>query len=101
MQTDSLALLQWDIVFLLTLATLAILFLFFRVEKKARWISLIFLVIPVCSVMYRLSQWRMQIPELRMGLLCGIIMYVIWHLLYGRKIPLPSSDNIKVWGQDD
>ncbi|MEE3255238.1 MAG: hypothetical protein VX199_06015 [Chloroflexota bacterium] len=101
MQTDSLALLQWDIVFLLTLATLAILFLFFRVEKKARWISLIFLVIPVCSLMYRLSQWRMQIPELRMGLLCGIIMYVIWHLLYGRKIPLPSSDNIKVWGQDD
>ena len=101
MQTDSLALLQWDIVFLLTLATLAILFLFFRVEKKARWISLIFLVIPVCSLMYRLSQWRMQIPELRMGLMCGIIMYVIWHLLYGRKIPLPSSDNIKVWGQDD
>jgi predicted membrane channel-forming protein YqfA (hemolysin III family) len=101
MQTESLSLLQWDIVFLLTLATLAILFLFFRVEKKARWISLIFLVIPVCSLMYRLSQWRMQIPELRMGLLCGIIMYVIWHLLYGRKIPLPSSDNIKVWGQDD
>ena len=101
MQTDSLTLLQWDIVFLLTLATLAILFLFFRVEKKARWISLIFLVIPVCSLMYRLSQWRMQIPELRMGLLCGITMYVIWHLLYGRKIPLPSSDNIKVWGQDD
>mgnify|MGYP001419553439 FL=1 len=101
MQTDSLSLLQWDIVFLLTLATLAILFLFFRVEKKARWLSLIFLVIPVCSLMYRLSQWRMQIPELRMGLLCGIIMYVIWHLLYGRKIPLPSSENIKVWGQDD
>ena len=101
MQTESLSLLQWDIVFLLTLATLAILFLFFRVEKKARWISLIFLVIPVCSLMYRLSQWRMQIPELRMGLLCGIIMYVIWHLLYGRKIPLPSSENIKVWGQDD
>ena len=101
MQTESLSLLQWDIVFLLTLATLAILFLFFRVEKKARWISLIFLVIPVCSLMYRLSQWRMQIPELRMGLLCGIIMYTIWHLLYGRKIPLPSSDNIKVWGQDD
>jgi len=101
MQTNSLTLLQWDIVFLLTLATLAILFLFFRVEKKARWLSLIFLVIPVCSLMYRLSQWRMQIPELRMGLLCGIIMYVIWHLLYGRKIPLPSSENIKVWGQDD
>ena len=101
MQTESLSLLQWDIVFLLTLATLAILFLFFRVEKKARWISLIFLVIPVCSLMYRLSQWRMQIPELRMALLCGIIMYVIWHLLYGRKIPLPSSENIKVWGQDD
>ena len=101
MQTNSLTLLQWDIVFLLTLATLAILFLFFRVEKKARWISLIFLVIPVCSLMYRLSQWRMQIPELRMGLLCGIIMYVIWHLLYGRKIPLPSSENIKGWGQDD
>ncbi|MBO36262.1 MAG: hypothetical protein CL612_00310 [Anaerolineaceae bacterium] len=101
MLTNSLSLLQWNIVFLLTLATLAILFLFFRVEKKARWISLIFLVIPVCSLMYRLSQWRMQIPELRMGLLCGIIMYVIWHLLYGRKIPLPSSENIKVWGQDD
>ena len=101
MQTNSLALLQWDIVFLLTLATIAILFLFFRVEKKARWISLVFLVIPVCSLMYRLSQWRMQIPELRMGLLCGTIVYWIWHLLYGRKIPLPSSDNIKVWGQDD
>ncbi len=101
MQTNSLALLQWDIVFLLTLATIAILFLFFRVEKKARWISLVFLVIPVCSLMYRLSQWRMQIPELRMSLLCGTIIYGIWHLLYGRNIPLPSSENIKVWGQDD
>ena len=101
METSSLSLLQWDMVFLLAIATIAILVLYFRIEKKARWISLAFLVIPVCSVMYKLSQWRMQLPELRMGLLCGIIIYGIWHIVYGRKIPLPSSDNIKVWGQDD
>ncbi len=101
METSSLSLLQWDMVFLLAIATIAILVLYFRIEKKARWISLVFLVIPVCSVMYKLSQWRMQLPELRMGLLCGIIIYGIWHIVYGRKIPLPSSDNIKVWGQDD
>ncbi len=101
MEMSSLSLLQWDIVSLLTVATIAILALYFRVEKKARWISLVFLVIPVCSAMYKLWQWRMQLPELRMGLLCGIIIYGIWHILYGRKIPLPSSDNIKVWGQDD
>ncbi len=101
METSSLSILQWDMVFLLAIATIAILVLYFRIEKKARWISLVFLVIPVCSVMYKLSQWRMQLPELRMGLLCGIIIYGIWHVVYGRKIPLPSSDNIKVWGQDD
>ena len=101
METSFLSLLQWDIVFLLAIATIAILVLYFRIEKKARWISLVFLVIPVCSIMYKLSQWRMQLPELRMGLLCGIIIYGIWHIVYGRKIPLPSSDNIKVWGQDD
>lgn len=101
METSSLSLLQWDMVFLLAIATIAILVLYFRIEKKARWISLVFLVIPVCSVMYKLSQWRMQLPELRMGLLCGIIIYGLWHIVYGRKIPLPSSDNIKVWGQDD
>ena len=101
METSSLSLLQWDMVFLLAIATIAILVLYFRIEKKARWISLVFLVIPVCSVMYKLSQWRMQLPELRMGLLCGIIIYGIWHIVYGRKIPLPSSDDIKVWGQDD
>lgn len=101
METSSLSLLQWDMVFLLAIATIAILVLYFRIEKKARWISLVFLVIPVCSVMYKLSQWRMQLPELRMGLLCGIIIYGIWHVVYGRKIPLPSSDDIKVWGQDD
>ena len=97
----SLLNLHWDIAALFTLATLVILALYFRIEKKARRLSLFFLVLPVCFAMYKLSQWRQQLPELELGLLSGGALYFLWHRLYGHRIPLPSSDNIKVWGQDD
>ena len=93
--------LHWDIVPLFTLATIAILALYLRIEKKARRLSLFFLVLPVCFAMYTLSRWRQQLPELGMGLLSGGALYFLWHRRYGRRIPLPSSDSIRVWEQDD
>ncbi len=101
MPIESLLNLQWDIVPLFTLAAIAILALCLRIEKKARRLSLFFLVLPVCVAMYTLSRWRHQLPELGMGILTGGALYILWHRLYGHRIPLPSSDNIKVWGQDD
>ena len=92
---------HWDTVSLFTLATVIILVLYLRIEKKARRLSLLFLVLPVCFAMYTLSRWRQQLPELGMGLLSGSALYFLWHRLYGRRIPLPSSDSIKVWEQDD
>jgi predicted membrane channel-forming protein YqfA (hemolysin III family) len=98
---ESMLNLHWDIVALFTLATIAILVLYLRIEKKARRLSFFFLVLPVCFGMYTLSRWRQQLPELMTGMINGGVLYLIWHMLYGRRIPLPSSDNIKVWEQDD
>ena len=92
---------HWDTVALFALATVMILVLYLRIEKKVRRLSLLFLVLPACFAMYTLSRWRQQLPEFWMGLLGGGVLYFLWHYLYGRRIPLPSSDNIKVWGQVD
>jgi len=51
--------------------------------------------------MYKVAEWQQRLPELFFGFLSGGILYLIWHQFYGQRIPLPSSDNIKVWGQED
>ena len=93
--------LRWDTVALLTLAIVAILILYLRIEKKARGLSLFFLVIPAGYIMYKGAEWQQRLPELFFGFLSGGILYLIWHQFYGQRIPLPSSDNIKVWGQEE
>ena len=98
---ESLLNLRSDGVALFTMATIAILILYLRIEKKARRLSLFFLLLPVCFGMYTLSRWRQQLPELGIGVLTGGALYLLWHLVYGHRIPLPCSDNITVWGQDD
>ena len=101
MTIESLSNLNWDIVSLFTLATIAILALYLRIEKKARRLSLFFLVLPMWVAMYTLSRWRQQLPELGIGLVTGGALYLLWHRIYGHRIPMPSSDNITVWGKDD
>ena len=104
MNTNLLNDLRWDIILLIAVATFSILFMYFRIEKKARWISLVFLLIPFCAGIYRMSKWNMQLSALgntEIGIFTGLVLFSIWHLIYGRNIPLPNSNTIKVWGQDD
>ena len=98
---ESLLHLRSDVVALFTMATIAILILYLRIEKKARRLSFFFLLLPVCFGMYTLSRWRQQLPELGTGMLTGGALYLLWHRVYGHRIPLPCSDNITVWEQDD
>ncbi|MQC24664.1 MAG: hypothetical protein DWG81_01800 [Chloroflexi bacterium] len=91
---------NWNLTLLLAISHVIILYAWLRAERKGRWLSVFFLVLPMWYLMYRLARWRLQLPELAISFGLGGGVYLLWHLLYLRKIPLPNSDNIQVWGQE-
>ncbi len=96
-----MASLDWNLILLFAIADLLILYVFFRVERKARWIVIIFLTGPVCFLMYRLAGIRDHMAELFTALGLACLLFTSWYIAYGRHLPIPTSDNIKVWTPDD
>ncbi len=93
--------LNWNLTILFAIAGLFILYGFFRVERKGRWVAIFFLAGPVCFLMYALAQIRDHMVELFTALGIAAVAFLLWYLVYGRKMPTPTSDNIKVWKPDD
>lgn len=93
--------LNWNLVVLFSAANLLVLYGFFRVERKGRWIAVVFLAAPSCLLMYRLAQIRDHMAEFFTSLGLAGVVFVLWYIVYGRNLPTPTSDNIKVWTPDD
>jgi len=96
-----MVLLNWNLTILLAVAGLLILYGVFLVERKGRWIAVIFLAAPVCFMMYRLAQIRDHMVELLTALGMSGLVFLLWYIAYGRQMPKPTSENIKVWTPDD
>ena len=93
--------LNWSTIGILTLACLSILIGYLRVEKSGRIISLFLLVMPLCYVIWIWTSHNKERTEMWIALAAAALIYFLWHGFYGHRLPKPSSDNIKVWGQDD
>lgn len=92
-----------DIVAIAALAALfsllAIAFLRSVMSRRRRWLWL--LALPVAFFACRWAGYRGRWPELGLAVLLAALVVVIWWLAYGRRLPPPSDDNIRVWTKDD
>ncbi len=92
---------NWPNVTVLTAGILLLLFALLRAERKRLWVVVVLLILPTLSLLVWWAGYRKQWPE--MGLAAAIAGTIAggWWLTYGRKLPAPTSDNIKVWGQEN
>ena len=87
-------------VFGLTVLDLALLFMLLRVERRALWVVVVLLVLPAGYFIWRWASVGGHLAEAGAGLGIALALTAAWWLAYGRRLPRPSSDSIKVWGQE-
>jgi hypothetical protein len=91
---------NWPNVFVLTIGALVLLFVLLRVERKRLWVALLVLVAPTAWLTAVWANRSTRWPEVGIALAIAGAITGGWWLARGRKLPAPTSDNIKVWGQE-
>lgn len=87
-------------VFGLTLLALVLIFIVLRVERSVLWLVLLLLVAPALVVVGRWASVGGHLGEAGVALAIALPLTVVWWLAVGRRLPRPSSDSIRVWGQE-
>ena len=87
-------------IFGLALLALTLLFLLLRVERRVLWLVLLFLVLPAVYFVWRWATAGGHMAEAAVGLAIAVALTAAWWLVLGRRLPRPTSDSIKVWGQE-
>ena len=91
---------NWANVFVLTIGALVLLFALLRVERRRLWVALLFLVAPTAWLAAIWANHYKRWPDVGVALATAGVIAGGWWLIVGRKLPAPTSDNIKVWGQE-
>ena len=79
---------------------LVLLFLLLRVERRVVWLVLLLVVLPAIAALWRWASVGGHMGEAGLALAIALGLTVVWWLAFGRHMPRPSSDSIKVWGQE-
>ncbi len=87
-------------VFGLTLLALMLLFVLLRVERRGLWLVLLLIEAPAFVLVGRWASVGGHLGEVGVAVVIALSLTVIWWLAYGRRLPRPSSDSIRVWGQE-
>ena len=81
--------------------SLVLVFAVLRAERRRLWVVLIFLVVPI---LWLVNEWARSSParwlEIGIGAGAALVIAGLWWLAVGRRLPAPTTDNIKVWGQE-
>jgi hypothetical protein len=91
---------DWQTVVGLAALAFIVVLALLRVERRALWVVIVFMLLPGIvlvggwAVLY--SRWA----ELLAGLALAAAITGVWWLAGGRRLARPSSDSIKVWGQE-
>lgn len=80
-------------------AAMAIAFLRSVITRRRR--SLWLLTLPAFFFACRWAGYRDRWTELGLAALLAAAAVGIWWFAYGRRLPPPSDDNIRVWTKDD
>ena len=91
---------NWLTIFGLTLLALLLLGLALRVERRALWVVLVLVWLPAGWGIWRWAGAGGHWPEVAVALGIALPLTVAWWLAIGRRLPAPTSDNIKVIGRD-
>lgn len=92
---------NWTNTFGLTLVALLLLFALLRVERKRLWVVILLLVAPTTGLLIIWANFYRRWPETLLAFAIALALAGAWWFLYGRKLPPPTSENIKVWGQEE
>jgi hypothetical protein len=87
-------------IFGLTALALLLLLLVLRVERRALWVVLVLVWLPAGLAIARWASTGGHWPEVGVALAIALPLMLAWWLVVGRKLPAPTSDNIKVIGRD-
>ena len=92
---------NWPNALALAAGMLLVLFALLRAERKRLWVVVLVLAAPTAGLIGWWANLRQQWPEVLLALALAGVIAGGWWLLIGRKLPAPTSDNIKVWGQEN
>jgi hypothetical protein len=91
---------NWQTLVLLIIAFVAIALLHARtIPKRRRVFMLVWLVVAV--LIYRWANYRSAWLEVGIAAGVSLVLFFIWWFAYGRALPTPSDDDIRVWSEDD
>ena len=90
----------------LTIAILAItigglLILWLRIESRIKPPVIIVVYVPSILLILKWSQFREAWAELGIAALIGVIIFLLWWIPYGRKLPPPKGSPIIVITDED
>jgi hypothetical protein len=91
---------NWLNVFGLTLLALVLIFTSLRVERRALWLVVVLLVVPGVIAVARWASVGGHWDDVAAGVAIAGLITGAWWLGGGRRLARPTSDNIKVWGQE-
>lgn len=66
-------------------------------RRRALWL----LLIPLALFTVRWAVYRSRWSELGLSALLAAVAVSLWWFAYGRRLPPPTDDNIRVWTKDD
>ncbi len=84
----------------MTVACAIVMIVWNRTVKKRRAMVAIFFVLPTCGSAFIFANIYQNYQELGIGLVLAYVVYLLWQGFIGHRLPTPSDDNIKVWGQE-
>ena len=92
---------DWLSIVILGLAfTLAIL-AWIRTVPKRRFLTFLFLVLPLVFFSLRWAAYRMSWTSLWFGALLAMVVIFLWWILLGRRLPSPKDGIQRIWSKDD
>ena len=88
---------------LITLAILCSLMLLAvqRTEPRRRWLTALLLLAPSAFLIYRWAIYKGRTHEALIGAAIGLGVNVLFWLIYGRRHPPATADEIHVVGMDE
>lgn len=86
---------------LLALVIFIALLALLRTVPRRRWVTFAFFLLPVSYLATRWAAYRSAWKTLAWGAAGALAAAGAWWLLFGRRIPPPNDDTIRVWTKDN
>ena len=72
-----------------------------RTIPERRFLTIIFLLLPLTVFSFRWSVFRDARKEWIIGLGAAVLVLMLWWLVRGRRLPPPDDSSIRVWTKED